>query len=78
MVKTVTNTKKHTIQMWLAFALAVFGVLLIVLSFVVPPLGVIHTSVLAAIGEVFTFSGSIMGIDYTYKYKLHANSLERN
>ena len=64
--------------MWLAFALAVFGVLLIVLSFFVPPMGVIHTSVLAAIGEVFTFSGSIMGIDYNYKYKLERNSLERN
>jgi len=74
----VTNKEKHTIQMWLAFALAVFGVLLIVLSFFVPPMGVIHTSVLAAIGEVFTFSGSIMGIDYNYKYKLQTHSMERN
>lgn len=78
MVKTVTNTKKHTIQMWLAFALAVFGVMLIVLSFFVPPIGIIHTSVLAAIGEVFTFSGSIMGIDYNYKYKLQSHSIDRN
>lgn len=74
----MTNKEKHTIQMWLAFALAVFGVLLIVLSFFVPPMGVIHTSVLAAIGEVFTFSGSIMGIDYNYKYKLQTHSMERN
>ena len=61
--------QKINLQLWLGFALAVFGVMLIIASFVCPPLGVIDASVLAAIGEVFTFSGALIGIDYRYKYK---------
>jgi hypothetical protein len=47
--------------------LVVFGMLLFVASFVVPPLGIIDNSILVAGGEVFTFAGSIIGIDYHYK-----------
>lgn len=68
-LKPLTLKEKMTIQLFLGCFLAIIGVILLFLSFFVPPTGVIHSSVLAAIGEVFTFSGALIGIDYTYKYK---------
>lgn len=65
----MNNKAKMTIQLWLGFFLAFFGVIMLIASFFVPPLGVIDASVLAATGEVFTFSGSILGIDYHYQQK---------
>lgn len=38
------------------YVLSFFAVGLLVLSFVIPPLGVIDGSVLAAVGEIFGFS----------------------
>ena len=68
-IKELTDSQKMTIQLWLGAVLTIFGIILLMISFCVPPLGVIDASVLAAVGEVFTFSGSLIGIDYTYKYK---------
>lgn len=68
-IKELTENQKMTIQLWLGAALTIFGIILLMVSFCVPPLGVIDASVLAAVGEVFTFSGALIGIDYTYKYK---------
>lgn len=64
------NKTKTNIQLILGFALAIFGMVLLVVSFFVPPMGIIDASVLSAIGEVFTFSGALIGIDYNYKYKV--------
>ena len=64
------NKTKTNIQLILGFALAIFGMVLLVVSFFVPPMGIIDASVLAATGEVFTFSGALIGIDYNYKYKV--------
>jgi len=61
--------EKMTIQLWLGIFLAVMGVILLWVGLFLPPIGVIHASVLTALGEVFTFSGSLIGIDYSYKYK---------
>lgn len=63
----MSKKTKMTIQLWLGFILAIFGMVLLTASFFVPPMGIIHSSVLAAIGEVFTFSGALIGIDYHYK-----------
>ena len=63
--------KKHNVQLILGVILAIFGIILIILSFFVPPMGIIHSSVLAAVGEIFTFSGALLGIDYTYRLKLY-------
>lgn len=60
---------KHKFQILLAVALVAVGVLLVFTSFAVPPTGVIDPSVLAAFGEILTFSGSLIGIDYHYRYK---------
>ena len=57
------------IQLLLSVSLCVFGGLLLIAGFVAPPLGEIHPSVLIAFGEVLTFSGSLIGIDYHYRYK---------
>ena len=61
------NISKANLQLILGFILAIFGMALLILSFFVPPMGIIDASVLAAIGEVFTFSGALIGIDYHYK-----------
>lgn len=65
----MTKKQKMNAQLWLGVGLAISGIILIFLSFVVPPLGIIHASVLAAIGEIFTFSGALIGVDYSYKFK---------
>ena len=33
-----------------------------------PPMGIIHPSVLAAFGEILTFAGALMGLDYKYTH----------
>ena len=58
---------KTTIQLIAAIGLCLFGLALMIVSFIMPPQGVIDNSVLVATGEVFTFSGALMGIDYKYK-----------
>ena len=50
-------------------ALCAFGVILLLAGFLCPPLGEIHHSVLIAFGEILTFAGSLVGIDYKYRYK---------
>ena len=57
------------IQLLLSVSLCVFGGLLLIAGFIAPPLGEIHHSVLIAFGEILTFSGSLIGIDYHYRYK---------
>ena len=57
------------VQLVLAVSLCAFGVLLLIAGFVIPPMGEIHHSVLIAFGEILTFSGSLIGIDYKYRYK---------
>ena len=57
------------LQLILSTVLCMFGVLLLVAGFVIPPMGEIHHSVLIAFGEILTFCGSLIGIDYHYKYQ---------
>lgn len=69
---------KLKLQLALAIILALSGLILIAVSFYVPPMGVIDSSVLAAVGEVFTFSGSLVGIDAHYSYKNGLNSFDNS
>ena len=57
------------IQLILSVGLCVFGGLLLIAGFIAPPLGEIHPSVLTAFGEVLTFSGALIGMDYKYRSK---------
>ena len=68
---------KTNIQLILGATLSVFGMLMLIASFIVPPLGVIHSSILAAIGEVFTFAGCLLGVDYSYKLKMYKLTQEK-
>ena len=61
------NTK---LQLLTSVALVTFGVLLLIAAFLVPPTGVIDPTVLTAFGEILTFAGAIIGIDYHHRVKL--------
>ena len=61
--------KRTYVQLALAVVMTIFGCVIITVSFFVDPRGEIHPSVLAAFGEILTFAGTIMGIDYKYKSK---------
>ena len=56
----------------LAFFLTLFGCGMLLGGSIVNPLGVVSQSVLISAGEVFTFAGSVLGINTTYKSKLEA------
>ena len=54
--------------------MSLFGCGMIIAAFIVPPTGEIHPSVLTAFGEILTFAGAVMGIDYNYRSKFHSNN----
>lgn len=60
---------RYKYQIILAIILVAFGIILIIVAFVIPPAGVIDPTVLTAYGETLTFSGSLIGLDYHYKVK---------
>ena len=57
------------VHLTLAVLLCLVGLLLLFIGFFVPPVGEIDSSVLISYGEVSTFAGSLLGIDYRYRYK---------
>ena len=57
------------LQLILAVAMCTFGCALLTAGLVTPPMGEIHHSLLIAYGEILTFSGSLIGIDYKYRYR---------
>ncbi len=79
--KSKPKTKQErrlTLQLILAYSMAIFGCLLIVAAFIVPPTGEIHPSVLTAFGEMLTFAGAVLGIDYNYRFKTHKKEEVQN
>ena len=63
------SQRKLTIQLLSAVLMIIIGCALLIAGFIVPPLGVIDSSVLIAFGEILTFVGALFGIDYHYKAK---------
>ena len=59
-----------TIQLILGSMLVITGIVLLFLGFYAPAVGEISASVLTAYGEVSTFAGALIGIDYTYKFRM--------
>ncbi|MBR5854517.1 MAG: hypothetical protein IKY87_02410 [Paludibacteraceae bacterium] len=57
------------IQLIVSVAMCIFGCALLIAGFLCAPVGEIHHSVLIAFGEILTFAGSLIGIDYKYRYK---------
>lgn len=64
---------KLRVQLVISCVVLIIGCGLLVAGFIVPPLGAIDSSVLIAFGEVCSFVGALLGIDYTYRYKLQKN-----
>lgn len=60
---------KSKIEIWLAVSMCIFGCALITAGFIVNPAGRIDPTVLTAFGEILTFAGSVIGIDYSYRRK---------
>lgn len=72
MSKSSDAKLKHVKLRWMiicAVALVILGCLLILMGLFLPPMGEIHPSVLTALGEVFTFSGSLWGLNTHYRIK---------
>ena len=61
---------KLNIQLGLGVLLVIVGIVLLFLGFYAPAVGEIANSVLVAYGEVSTFAGALIGVDYSYKYKM--------
>lgn len=60
---------KLNIQLALGILLVVAGLVLLFCGFWAVPIGEIANSVLVAYGEVSTFAGALIGVDYSYKFR---------
>ena len=58
-----------TVQFWLGVGIVIVGLVLLFLGFYAVPIGTINPSVLTAFGEIATFSGALIGVDYRYRFK---------
>ncbi len=67
-MKTNKNQRKM-IQFAAAYLLALLGIALMAGGMLLPPLGRIDPTVLTAFGEIATFAGAMMGMDYHYSNK---------
>ncbi len=63
------SERKSDIQFILAIIVILAGLVLMFMGFYAVPIGEISASVLTALGECFTFGGSLWGIERTYHYK---------
>lgn len=71
----MTNKTKLNLRLIVAVVLTIVGSGLLIAGFIVPPLGVINSSVLVAFGETSTFVAAVLGIDYNYKYQIYKNRI---
>lgn len=67
----MTENLKLMVQLVIAGLVTLMGCGLLIAGFIVPPLGVIDNSLLIAFGESCSFVGALLGIDYTYRYKIY-------
>lgn len=65
-------------RLTVAVILTIVGSGLLIAGFIVPPLGVIDSSVLVAFGETSTFVAAVLGIDYNYKYQIYKSRISNN
>ncbi len=71
----MTYKQKLDLRLVVAVILTIVGSGLLIAGFIVPPLGVIDSSVLVAFGETCTFVAALLGIDYNYKYQIYKYDL---
>ncbi|MBQ0119809.1 MAG: hypothetical protein KBT13_01625 [Bacteroidales bacterium] len=70
------KSTKEKIATWSGVGMLIFGVGITTAGFIVPPLGVVHDSVLWVLGQVLIYSGSISGIAIYSRHKL--NEIEKH
>lgn len=63
------SKNKYGMQLVAAVLVLIVGCATLLLGFFAPPKGEIHPSVLVAFGEILTFAGALLGIDYHYRSK---------
>ena len=64
----MTTPKSLNVRLAISVFLTFLGSALLIAGFIVPPLGIIDSSILVAFGETSTFVAAVLGIDYNYKY----------
>lgn len=67
-MKKLSVETRMTIQFWVGLGIVAVGLVLLFLGFYAVPIGIINPSVLTAFGEIGTFSGALIGIDYKYQF----------
>lgn len=60
---------KLNVQLITAAVLAMGGMILLFCGVFIAPQGEIHESILVGFGEIVTFCGALMGVDYVYRRK---------
>jgi hypothetical protein len=60
---------KLNVQLLVAAVLSFGGLILLFCGVFIAPQGEIHESILVGFGEIATFSGALMGVDYVYRIK---------
>lgn len=68
-MKKLTQEQRLTVQFWAGLVIVAIGLVLLFLGFFAVPVGQISASVLTAFGEIATFSGALIGVDYRYRFK---------
>ncbi|MBQ0129591.1 MAG: hypothetical protein KBT57_07105 [bacterium] len=69
--------KKKDFQFIAAYVIVVLGLSLIITALFLPPIGEIHPTVCAAFGELLTFAGASIGMDYHYRSKYEEHNPEQ-
>ena len=60
---------RANIQLITAAVLSIGGLVLLYCGVYIDPQGQIHETLLIGFGEIATFCGSLLGIDYAYQYR---------
>lgn len=73
----IIQKMKNHIELIIGILLVIAGIVLLFTGFYSPVVGEIHNSVLVAYGEVSTFAGAILGVDYSYRFKIKKLQIEK-
>ena len=66
---TKTPMKERILQLVTAAVLSIGGLVLLFVAMLIDPAGQIHDTLLIGFGEVATFAGAIMGVEYSYRHR---------
>lgn len=70
------NITREWVKLFLGIALAVFGMGIVVVSLIAPPLGAVDYSVVTLFGSVLTYAGFMFGIDSNARIKIHQQEVD--